>query len=78
MWPISAANAAAVCGVGIGSAMFWQVREFVERGDVELALTRFEPPPMLIRVVWPSTKILPEKTRLFVDFIASRLKSERL
>jgi DNA-binding transcriptional LysR family regulator len=63
---------------GIGSAVLWQVRELVERGDVELALTRFEPPPMLMRAVWPSTKILLEKTRLFIDFIATRLKSERL
>jgi DNA-binding transcriptional LysR family regulator len=73
-----AANAAAACGLGIGSAMLWQVKELVDRGDLELALTRFEPPPALIRAVWPSTKVLPEKTRLFVDFLASRLKSERL
>jgi DNA-binding transcriptional LysR family regulator len=73
-----AANAAAVCGLGIGSAMLWQVNELIERGDVELALTRFEPPPMVIRAVWPSTKILPKKTRLFVDFLASRLRRERL
>jgi DNA-binding transcriptional LysR family regulator len=45
---------------------------------VELALTRFEPPPMAIRAVWPSTKVLPKKTRLFVDFLASRLGRERL
>ena len=72
-----AANAAAVCGLGIGSAMLWQVKELIEHGDVELALTRFEPPPMLIRAVWPSTKILPKKTRLFVDFLASRLRREQ-
>jgi DNA-binding transcriptional LysR family regulator len=73
-----AANAAAACGLGIGSAMFWQIKELVESGDVELALTRFEPPPMAIRAVWPSTKVLPKKTRLFVDFLASRLGRERL
>jgi DNA-binding transcriptional LysR family regulator len=73
-----AANAAAVCGLGIGSAMLWQIKELVDRGDLELCLTRFEPPPALIRAVWPSTKILPEKTRQFVDFLVSRLKSERL
>lgn len=73
-----AANAAAVCGLGIGSAMLWQVKELVESGEVELALTRFEPPPMAIRAVWPSTKILPKKTRLFVDFLALQLRRERL
>ena len=72
-----AANAAAAFGLGIGSAMLWQVKDLVDRGDVELVLSRFEPPPMSIRVVWPSTKILPEKTRLFVEFLASRLKGER-
>jgi DNA-binding transcriptional LysR family regulator len=73
-----AANEAAAQGLGIGNAPLWQVRALVDRGAVELALTRFEPPPVPIHAVWPATKVLAAKTQLFVDFLAARLKAERL
>ena len=73
-----AANEAAVRGLGIASAPLWQVRALVDRGDVELILTRFEPPPVPIHAVWPATRVLPAKTQLFIDFLAARLKAERL
>jgi DNA-binding transcriptional LysR family regulator len=72
-----AANEAAVQGFGIANAPLWQVRALVERGDVELALTRFEPPPVPIHALWPATKVLPAKTQLFVEFLAGRMKKER-
>jgi DNA-binding transcriptional LysR family regulator len=43
-----------------------------------LALTRFEPPPVPIHVVWPATNVPAAKTQLFVDFLAARLKAARL
>lgn len=63
---------------GIGSAPLWQVRTIVDRGELELILTRFEPPPVPVHAVWPATRMLPAKTQLFVDFLAARLKTERL
>lgn len=72
------ANEAAVQGLGIANAPLWQVRPLVDRGAVELILTRFEPPPIPIHAVWPATRVLPAKTQLFVEFFAARLKSERL
>ena len=42
------ANEAAVQGLGIATAPLWQVRSLVDRGAVELILTRFEPPPVPI------------------------------
>ena len=73
-----AANEAAMQGIGIGNAPLWQVRALVDRGDVELVLTRFEPPPVPIHAVWPATRVLSAKIRLFVEFLAARLKEERL
>jgi DNA-binding transcriptional LysR family regulator len=69
-----AANEAAVQGLGIANAALWQVRPLVDSGAVELVLTRFEPSPVPIHAVWPSTRVLPAKTQLFVDFLAARLK----
>lgn len=73
-----AANEAAVRGLGIANAPLWQVRGLVDRGAVELVLTRFEPPPVPIHAVWAATSVLPAKTQLFVEFFAARLKQERL
>jgi DNA-binding transcriptional LysR family regulator len=73
-----AANEAAVQALGIANAPLWQVKSLVDRGAVKLLLTRFEPPYVPIHAVWPATRLLPAKTQLFVDFLASRLKQERL
>jgi len=73
-----AANAAAVQGLGIASAPLWQVRSLVDQGKVELILTGFEPPPAPMHAVWPATNLPAAKTQLFIDFLAARLKAERL
>jgi len=73
-----AANAAAAQAVGIGNAPLWQVRPLVDRGAVELALTRFEPPPVPVHAVWPATKVLAAKTQLFIELLAAQLKAARL
>jgi DNA-binding transcriptional LysR family regulator len=72
------ANEAAARGLGITTAPLWQVRPLLDRGAVELILTRFEPPPVSIHAVWPATRVLPARTQLFIDFLAARLKNERL
>jgi DNA-binding transcriptional LysR family regulator len=70
---IAAVNAAAVQGLGIAFAPLWQISDLVKRGDVELILTEFEAGKVPVRAVWPTTKLpLPKKTRLFIDFLASR------
>jgi DNA-binding transcriptional LysR family regulator len=73
-----AANEAAARGLGIATAPLWQVRWLVDRGAVELILTRYEPPPASIHAVWPATRVLPARTQLFIDFLAAHLKNERL
>jgi DNA-binding transcriptional LysR family regulator len=73
-----AANEAAMQGIGIGNAPLWQVRALVDRGDLELILTRFEPPPVPIHAVWTPTRVLSAKVRMFIEFFAARLKDERL
>jgi DNA-binding transcriptional LysR family regulator len=65
-------------GLGIARAPLWGVRPLLDRGAVELALTRFEPMPIPVQAVWPATRVLPAKTKLFVDFLAARLKNEQL
>jgi len=73
-----AANEAAVRGLGIANAPLWQVRSLVDRSSVELVLTRFEPSPIPIHAVWPTTRVLPARTQLFIEFLARRLHKEQL
>jgi DNA-binding transcriptional LysR family regulator len=73
-----AANAAAAQGLGIASGPLWQVRSLLDRGDVELLLTRFEPPSVPIHAVWPATRLLPARTQLFLDFLAAHLHKQQL
>jgi len=73
-----AANEAAAQGLGVANAPLWQVQSLVARGDVELVLTRFEPPHVPVSAVWPATNAPPAKTQLFVDFLAARLKAAQL
>jgi hypothetical protein len=67
----------AAAALPFADSPLWQVCSLVDRGAVELFLTRFEPPPMPVHAVWPTTKLLPAKTQLFIEHLA-RLKVERL
>jgi|HubBroStandDraft_4_1064222.scaffolds.fasta_scaffold180515_2 DNA-binding transcriptional LysR family regulator len=53
-------------GLDISTAPLWQVRSLAE------------PLPVSIHAVWPATRVLPARTQLFVEFLAARLKKERL
>lgn len=74
----AAIHAAVAHGLGIGFAPLWQIRELVDRGMAELVLEDFEAARLPIHAVWPSTTLPLAKTRLFTDFLAARLKCERL
>jgi DNA-binding transcriptional LysR family regulator len=69
----AAIQAAALCGLGLGCGPWWQVREWVERGALELVLQEFEGDRMPVQAVLPPTKTQPAKVRLFVDLLAARI-----
>jgi len=71
-------NEAAIQGLGIAIAPLWQVRPMVDRGLVEVTLARFAPPPIPVHATWSATRVLPAKTRMFIDFLSRRLKAARL
>jgi len=73
-----AANRAALFGLGIANAPYWQVRDLVESGGLQLVLTEFEPPDTEVHALWPQSAQVPAKTRLFVEHLAAHLKAQRL
>jgi DNA-binding transcriptional LysR family regulator len=65
-------------GLGVGLASRWQVRAHLDRGDVEAILADFAPPPLPVHAIWPASRVTPAATRLFVAFLAERLRLEEL
>jgi DNA-binding transcriptional LysR family regulator len=74
----TAAQAAVCHGLGIGYGPFWQIRDLVDLGALEIVLEDFEAPRFPIHAVVPPSGMPPAKTRLFVDMLAEKLKRERL
>ena len=75
---VSGVNAAVFAGCGIGLAAYWQIREAIEAGRVEIVLPDYEPAPLPLYALWPRTRRMPARTRLLIDFLAVRLAGEPL
>ena len=63
------------CAEGMGFGMFisYQVEALVRQKKLKVVLEAFEPPPRPISVVYPHARLLPARTRLFVDWIKAEL-----
>lgn len=60
-------------GLGIGMFLSYQVAPLVAAGRLEVLLAAWCPPPVPVSVVYPHAKLLPARTRLFVDWLRERL-----
>jgi DNA-binding transcriptional LysR family regulator len=74
---VDAANEAVARGLGIGVTAYWQVRDLIDQGRMELLLTNYEPQPRPIQAIWAHSSRLPARTRLFIEFLAGRLGAQR-
>lgn len=70
-----AAVDAGVRGIGAVRLLHYQVAEAVGRGALAVVLETFEPEPAPVHVVHVGRGQMPFKTRRFVDFAATRLRS---
>lgn len=69
------ATQAALTDNGIALKSLWDVRHCLERGDLVPVLTDYEiKPPWAIWAVRPAGPHVPVRVRLFVDYIADKLK----
>lgn len=65
-----AAVAHAERGGGLTLVLAYQVADAVRAGRLRVVLTAFEPPPLPIQLVYPSTRLLSAKVRTFIDLAA--------
>lgn len=67
------------CADGAGFGMFfsYQVAPFVAQKRLKVVLEKFERPPRPIQVVYPHARLLPARTRAFIDWMRADLTSFR-
>lgn len=59
-------------GGGMTMVLAYQVVDAVRERRLRVILEEFEPPPLAIHIVYPSTRLLSAKVRAFVELVRSR------
>ena len=73
------APAIQTCVEGFGCGMFlsYQVQPLVAEGRLEILLAEFEAPPRPVNLVYPHARLLPARTRVFIDWLKQELGGRR-
>ena len=56
-------------GGGLTRVLAYQAAEAIKRGRLRIVLQKFEPPPLPIHIVYPTSRLLSAKVRTFVDLV---------
>jgi DNA-binding transcriptional LysR family regulator len=73
-----ALRVAALAGLGIALIPAFLVRDEVRNGRLVALLDGFEPKPIDLYAIYPPTRFLAAKVRLFIDYLAERFAGTRL
>ena len=67
------------CADGAGFGMFfsYQVAPYLAQKRLKVVLEKFERPPRPIQVVYPHARLLPMRTRAFIDWVRADLTAFR-
>jgi len=71
---IAPAVAACAAGAGFGSFFSYQVAPFLKNKQLRTVLEDFEPPRRPINIVYPHARLLPMRTRVFIEWMKQELK----
>lgn len=71
---IAPAVAACAAGAGFGSFLSYQVAPFLKTKQLRTVLEGFEPPPRPINIVYPHARLLPMRTRVFIEWMKKELR----
>jgi DNA-binding transcriptional LysR family regulator len=74
---IAPAVAACAAGAGFGSFFSYQVAPFLKTKQLRTVLEDFEPPPRPINIVYPHARLLPMRTRVFIEWMKQELREFR-
>ena len=71
----AAAIAAVRQGHGLLMVLSYQVAEELAAGSLVRILRAFEPPPIPMQLVMPTTRLMPPRVRAFLDLAVPRLSA---
>jgi DNA-binding transcriptional LysR family regulator len=66
----------ALSGRGVARVLSYHVAEHVQRGELEVVLADYEPPPLPVHLLSPQGRLSVPRVRAFMDFAAPRLRSQ--
>ena len=64
---------ACIAGVGFGVFMSYQVAPFLKTKQLRVVLAEFEPPPLPLSLVYPHARLLPKRSRVFIEWMKKEL-----
>ena len=56
-------------GLGLTRVLAYQAAEAIKAGRLRIVLAKFEPPPLPIHIVYPTSRLLSSKVRTFIDLV---------
>jgi DNA-binding transcriptional LysR family regulator len=74
----AAAIAAARAGWGLTRVLAYQIAPALVAGELQIALSAYEEPPLPIHVIHPQGRHAPAKVRAFIDLAVDQLRANRL
>jgi DNA-binding transcriptional LysR family regulator len=66
--------AACAAGLGFGNFLSYQPAPQVRNKELRLVLQEFEPPPRPISVVYPHARLLPVRTKVFIEWMKQEFR----
>jgi DNA-binding transcriptional LysR family regulator len=69
---------ACAAGMGFGTFFSYQVMPHLTQGRLALVLEDFEPPPRPVSVIYPNARLLPARTRAFIEWMKKEFSGIRL
>lgn len=71
----SALTAAALAGLGICRLPELYVRNYLESGQLVRIFDRYQYDPLPVWLVYPNTRYVPSKVRMFIDYLVANLEA---
>ncbi|MBA2540709.1 MAG: LysR family transcriptional regulator [Deltaproteobacteria bacterium] len=57
---------------GIAMVLSYQVADAIRAGELDIVMSRYEPPPIPIQLVYPSARLLSATVRVFIELASTR------
>jgi DNA-binding transcriptional LysR family regulator len=65
---------ACLAGLGFGMFISYQVAPHLREDRLKVVLEKFEPPPRPISVIYPHARLLPARSKVFIEWMKHELK----